>query len=100
MPFKDPNARRKYSRRWARQRRLKDKQRLLRLAGKHTCEICGEARIWCLEFHHVDPEAKEFAIGKAPTNISRTRLMQEIEGCMLVCKNCHADVHNQWEVDV
>lgn len=28
------------------------------------CEICGENRPWCLDFHHVNPEEKEGEIAK------------------------------------
>jgi len=99
MPYKDPDQHRRYCRLWAQKKRLAKKMKLLRLANKFECEICGESRIWCLEFHHMDPEAKEFAIGKAPANISRAKLMKEIKRCKLVCRNCHADLHNRWELD-
>ncbi|HAS56012.1 MAG TPA: hypothetical protein DCR94_01910 [Firmicutes bacterium] len=30
--------------------------------GTLKCEICGENRPWCLDFHHIDPKEKESEI--------------------------------------
>lgn len=31
---------------------------------KSPCIICGESELVCIDFHHIDPNNKEFTIGK------------------------------------
>lgn len=60
------------------------------LGGK--CKICGYCK--CRQgmvFHHTDPEIKEFDI--AGTNRSWARLVKELDKCVLLCNNCHVEVH-------
>lgn len=61
------------------------------LGGK--CQKCGEDRPWLLNFHHKNPEEKEFHI----KDIRRKRLsflIKEIEKCELLCYNCHKEKHH------
>ena len=55
------------------------------------CEICGENRPWCLDFHHTNPEEKEGEIAKLIE--SPRRMQEEIKKCIVVCANCHRDIH-------
>jgi hypothetical protein len=58
------------------------------------CTKCGENRPWCLDFHHTDPTIKESSLSLMVSNSSsKERLMKEIEKCIVLCKNCHADYH-------
>lgn len=61
------------------------------LGGK--CTSCG-FKLWScsLDIHHLKPEQKdpEFAHMRG-WKIERIR--KELEGCVLLCKNCHAAVH-------
>lgn len=57
------------------------------------CEICDESRSWCLDFHHIDPGAKEGNLSKMVKNNSRISLELELSKCIVVCRNCHADIH-------
>lgn len=58
------------------------------------CEICGYNKcIGALEFYHKDPSEKDFTIsGKS---YSYERLKKEVDKCMLVCSNCHVEIHEQ-----
>ncbi len=58
------------------------------------CKICGYKKsIGALEFHHTDPNEKDFAIsGKS---YSFERLKKEVDKCILVCSNCHIEVHEE-----
>ena len=63
------------------------------MGGK--CSICGYAQnIASLEFHHTDPSKKDHT----PKNLFRDKdfdkTMLEIKKCVLVCKNCHTDIHH------
>lgn len=53
------------------------------LGGK--CTICK--KIEKLEFDHIDPDTKLFAITK--TNLSEERFWVEIKKCQLLCRECH-----------
>src|SRR5438067_13400120 len=56
------------------------------------CERCGfRAHQAALEFHHLDPQRKEFAISNDGIVRSRVRVAAELEKCVLICANCHAE---------
>ena len=59
-----------------------------------SCEICGYNKcIQSLSFHHIDKKTKEFTIsGKS---WSFERLKKEVDKCILICHNCHGEIHNQ-----
>ncbi len=46
-------------------------------------------------FHHIDPTEKSFQIDlRKCSNSSWSNLIVEADKCLLLCLNCHADVHN------
>lgn len=58
------------------------------------CEICGYDRCKeALEFHHLDDESKDFGISSEGYTRSWDRVKQEIDKCILVCANCHRELH-------
>ena len=60
-----------------------------------SCEICGESRTPCLDFHHKDPSSKEFGFGKAVSHfMPRGKILKEIEKCVVLCANCHRMEHH------
>lgn len=59
---------------------------------KTKCLICGETEPVCLDFHHIDPNEKDFTISKHRSK-SKENLMKEIEKCVCVCANCHRKIH-------
>jgi len=58
----------------------------------HPCEVCGEARLICLDFHHDKPELKEFGMGDVEGQ-SLARIAAEIAKCSVLCANCHRVKH-------
>ncbi len=46
-----------------------------------------------MDFHHMDPSSKEFSIGSS-SSLSFSKLLAEAKKCILLCKNCHAEVEN------
>ena len=59
------------------------------------CERCGYNKCMrALEFHHLNPNEKDFGIS---FNLSRTidDLKKEVDKCILLCSNCHAEVHQE-----
>lgn len=62
------------------------------LGGK--CSICGYDRCTAsLDFHHLDPSSKEFGIGANGITRSWEKTKAELDKCILVCKNCHGELH-------
>ena len=60
------------------------------------CEVCGEQRYYCLDFHHKDQSEKEGEISKMLSNgTSLNKVLSEITKCSLLCANCHREVHYQ-----
>lgn len=58
----------------------------------NKCEICGYDKYQnALDFHHIDPEYKEYAIGEINTDFSK--LLKEIDKCKLLCNRCHRELH-------
>lgn len=55
------------------------------------CVVCGEKTIVCLDFHHVDPTEKEYAISSIS---SMKRTILESAKCVILCSNCHRKFHN------
>ena len=71
-------------------RKLKDM--LVQEAGGR-CSICGYDRHpRALEFHHIDPEAKAFALSQRGVTLSLASMRTEAAKCVLLCSNCHAEV--------
>jgi transposase len=57
------------------------------------CILCGYSRCnRALEFHHLDPKAKEFELGYRGCTRSLASLRAEASKCVLLCSNCHAEV--------
>lgn len=57
------------------------------------CFVCGYNKFQgSLDFHHVNPKEKDFAISTMKSN-SFESLKQELDKCVLLCKNCHCEVH-------
>lgn len=54
------------------------------LGGK--CVICGTTEQ--LEFDHIDPTTKKFAISKL-LNVSHQAAIDELDKCQLLCNGCH-----------
>ena len=70
--------------------RLKD--RLVYIMGDKCC-ICGYNKTNnALEFHHVDPSEKDFSLCQK-SNISFSKAKEEVKKCILVCANCHREIH-------
>ena len=71
--------------------RRKSKRRLVDTFGG-KCMACGYSRcVEALDFHHVDPSKKKFALGSGYT-WAFDKLLEEAKKCVLVCSYCHAEI--------
>ena len=58
------------------------------------CSICKYSKcISALEFHHLDPTQKEFGISSKGYTRSWDKVKEELDKCILVCANCHREIH-------
>ena len=71
--------------------RKRKKKALVEYKGG-KCQCCGYSKcIEALEFYHLDPNIKSFTIsGKSK---SFNSLKSEVDKCILVCSNCHKEIH-------
>lgn len=46
-----------------------------------------------LDFHHINENTKEFDLSTRGLTRSWERIRNEIEKCLLVCANCHREIH-------
>ena len=73
-------------------RKQKMRQRLWKYKQTLQCEICQESLAECLDFHHVGK--KDFSIARAVRGgYSMETILDEMDKCMVLCKNCHAKIH-------
>jgi hypothetical protein len=56
---------------------------------------CGyKKNLGALAFHHTDPSKKEFKLDvRSLSNRTYERIEKEIQLCILLCHNCHAEEH-------
>ena len=74
--------------------RRRVKRRLVAEAGG-ACVICGYDRCFAaLEFHHLDPHTKRFALSRQGVTRSFAEAQDEAGKCVLLCSNCHAEVES------
>ena len=60
------------------------------------CQKCGyDKYIGALEFHHLNPEEKDFNLSKLKANSFNHVVIEELNKCILVCSNCHREIHGE-----
>lgn len=91
--YTSPNAREKEMRRALIYRYNKRKKYKMLAGGK--CQRCGYNKCFdALCFHHLNQHEKQFALGTAMMNcVSDKRIKEEIKKCILLCSNCHFELH-------
>lgn len=65
------------------------------------CQRCGYNKCSAaLDYHHVDQSKKKFTIASSLTR-SMSDLIKEVDKCILICSNCHREIHaNELEVSL
>ena len=74
------------------------REAILYLGGK--CEDCGENRDIpsIYDFHHKDPNQKDFSIGKQAKSFESIK--KELDKCSLLCAVCHRIRHSHYQKEV
>lgn len=79
---------------YVQRRRHKIKEMAIEYKGG-CCQCCGyDKSKRALEFHHIDPTEKDFNISHKGHSRSWKRVKKELDKCILVCSNCHAEIHD------
>lgn len=73
--------------------RKRRKNNLIQVCGGKCC-ICGYNKTnSALEFHHIDPSKKDYGIAQGTCH-DLEKDLQEVQKCILVCANCHREIHD------
>ncbi|MCX6764494.1 MAG: hypothetical protein NTU58_02180 [Candidatus Nealsonbacteria bacterium] len=74
-------------------RRRKIRQMSIEYKGG-KCIVCGYNQcIQALEFHHLNNSEKDFSISDKGYTRSWEKVKKEIDKCILLCANCHRELH-------
>lgn len=90
LDFGDPTVY-EYQKRRGREKRLK-----LILNHGGCCSVCGYNKNHsALQFHHLRPDEKLFVLDRRTCSaFNYEKLLNEASKCILVCGNCHCEIHN------
>lgn len=63
----------------------------------NKCTACGYDKcFYALDFHHLDPSEKEYAPSCIMiSNKHIEEIFKELDKCILLCSNCHRELHNE-----
>lgn len=74
------------------------RKRLREMAREYKgnrCAICGYRKSQrALSFHHLNPKKKDFGLSANGLTRSWERIKKELDKCILICANCHMEVHD------
>lgn len=60
-----------------------------------SCSKCNYSKcIAALEFHHLDPNEKDFGIGSGDIKAWK-KVKIELDKCIILCANCHREEHEK-----
>jgi len=58
------------------------------------CFFCGYNRCSAaLDFHHIDEQSKKFGLSQNGLTRSWEKTKKELDKCILLCANCHRELH-------
>ena len=81
----------KASNNYQKERRISRKAKIVRLIG--GCQICGYNKNYKnIAFHHIDDD-KSFGLSGNIAKYNWLEILNELKKCIVICHNCHGDVH-------
>lgn len=100
MPYKDKNKLKEYKRNHAiknkdkylafrNDRRIRNKEFVLRVLRNNCCSDCGIKNPIVLEFDHICESKKKSIADLSHQGYSLKSLKDEMRKCEIVCANCH-----------
>jgi hypothetical protein len=73
--------------------KMKRKLQIVEFMGGQ-CSICSyKKNLAALELHHLNPQTKDFEISYYSSK-KWEDLVVELNKCILICSNCHKEIHN------
>jgi hypothetical protein len=60
------------------------------------CSKCGLDSFenpWLMDFHHINPEEKEYTISHKIRTSNFSKIKDELDKCILLCSHCHRTLH-------
>lgn len=58
------------------------------------CKLCGYHKTpWAMDLHHINASKKDFGLSLRGLTRSLDKIMKEADKCILVCANCHREIH-------
>ena len=76
--------------------RYKEAQLIMQRLKMNGCAICGYNKCnSALSFHHTNPQDKQIQVSGKLLQYSDKRIVGEIEKCILLCANCHREIHEK-----
>ena len=81
---------RKYYINKSKKTKLKFNKYIWELKKDKGCYLCNNKNPYLLDFHHIKKREKKYTISKI---VTYKRLALEIDKCILLCRNCHAEFH-------
>lgn len=74
-------------------RRKKLKEMAVQIKGG-KCQLCGYNNyVGALSFHHLNEKDKSFDMSTRGLTRSWKKIKTELDKCILVCENCHREIH-------
>lgn len=80
----------------AQQKRGRDRKlELIKMFGS-KCIVCGYNKNYsALCFHHQEPDKKDFQLDlRKLSNSKWEKILEEVNKCILLCHNCHSELHH------
>jgi 5-methylcytosine-specific restriction endonuclease McrA len=60
------------------------------------CERCKyDKYVGALEFHHLNPEEKDFSMSSYRGTGINNKVKEELDKCIMLCVNCHREEHDR-----
>ena len=79
-------------------RRKKVRKMSIEYKGAKCCN-CGYDKCYeALEFHHLNSGGKDFGISDKGYTRSWTKIKEELDKCVLLCANCHREIHAELQL--
>ena len=75
----------------------KRRKKIRKMAVKYKggkCIFCGYSKyVGALDFHHAENDGTNFGISAKGYTRSWERVRRELDKCIIVCANCHRELH-------
>jgi hypothetical protein len=59
----------------------------------HECGFDSFKNPWLMDFHHINPEEKEYTISHKIRTSPFEMIKEELDKCILLCSHCHRTLH-------